>query len=70
VVNYTLFTDALTHSILCPIDGDPFPMSDDGKWLADDSIDFRDSWPEVEKLYEQGKAKAIGVSNFHIKKYI
>jgi diketogulonate reductase-like aldo/keto reductase len=45
------------------------PMeSPDGEWKAHDSITFHDVWAEMEKIYESGRAKAIGVSNFSIKK--
>lgn len=33
-------------------------------WPSEDSID---SWKAMEKLYEQGKIRAIGLSNFHKK---
>ncbi|OCH92194.1 Aldo/keto reductase [Obba rivulosa] len=34
---------------------------------AVDKPTFNDIWAEIEKIYESGKAKAIGVSNFSIK---
>lgn len=38
-------------------------------WVADDSIDFIQTWKQLEKLLETraGKIKAIGVSNFSVK---
>ncbi|KAK7036719.1 hypothetical protein VNI00_011384 [Paramarasmius palmivorus] len=44
----------------------PAPMTKDGK--ADHSIDWLDTWHEMEKLYKAhpDKIKAIGVSNFSI----
>ena len=32
-----------------------------------DRPNFNDVWAEMEKIYESGRAKAIGVSNFSIK---
>ncbi|KIK51149.1 hypothetical protein GYMLUDRAFT_181827 [Collybiopsis luxurians FD-317 M1] len=32
-----------------------------------DKPDFHDNWAQLEKFYEAGKAKAIGVSNFSVK---
>jgi glycerol 2-dehydrogenase (NADP+) len=29
---------------------------------------FNETWAEMEKIYASGKAKAIGVSNFSVKK--
>jgi diketogulonate reductase-like aldo/keto reductase len=45
-------------------------MGPNGSPIADEGVNFMNSWPEVEKLYKAGKAKAIGVSNFHIHKYV
>ncbi|KAF9073067.1 Aldo keto reductase [Rhodocollybia butyracea] len=44
----------------------PAPMTTDGK--ADKSIDWLDTWHEMEKLYKShpDKIKAIGVSNFSV----
>ncbi|ESK84068.1 aldo-keto reductase [Moniliophthora roreri MCA 2997] len=44
----------------------PAPMTKDGK--ADPSIDWLDTWHEMEKLYKAhpDKLKAIGVSNFSV----
>lgn len=39
----------------------------DGDLTPIDKPNFNDTWAEVEKIYESGKAKAIGVSNFSIK---
>ncbi len=30
---------------------------------------FNETWARMEKIYESGRAKAIGVSNFSVKKY-
>ena len=44
-------------------DGDFLPRDSSGK-LVVDPHDLCDIWTEFEKVYEQGLAKAIGVSNF------
>ncbi len=31
---------------------------------------FNETWARMEKIYESGRAKAIGVSNFSVKKYV
>ena len=31
---------------------------------------FNETWADMEKVYESGKVKAIGVSNFSVKKYV
>ncbi|KZF18855.1 Aldo/keto reductase [Xylona heveae TC161] len=43
---------------------DPMPKGPDGKIKIDRSIDFIDTWKEMERLQKSGKAKAIGISNF------
>lgn len=47
-----------------PADADP---EYEGEIKTRDSPTFNETWAEIEKLYESGKAKAIGVSNFSIK---
>lgn len=44
----------------------PAPMTHDGK--ADPSIDWLDTWAEMEKVYQAhpDKVKAIGISNFSV----
>jgi len=32
-----------------------------------DKPDFNEMWADIEKIYESGKARAIGVSNFSVK---
>ncbi|KAG6914337.1 hypothetical protein DXG01_000961 [Tephrocybe rancida] len=41
--------------------------SPDGSWRVVEDVTFHQSWAELEKLLEGGKAKAIGVSNFSVK---
>ena len=31
---------------------------------------FNETWADMEKVYEAGKVKAIGVSNFSVQKYV
>ena len=46
------------------------PKNPDGSYIIDWSITFNQSWEEMEKLLETGKVKAIGISNFSVKKYV
>ncbi|KAF8484364.1 Aldo/keto reductase [Gautieria morchelliformis] len=45
----------------------PMAMKNGRTLGPDDSPTFVDTWKEMEKVYEQGKVKSIGVSNFSIK---
>lgn len=40
----------------------------EGDFIVVDSPTFSETWAEMEKVYEAGKVKAIGVSNFSVKK--
>ena len=42
-------------------------MDENGNLKVNHGVDFRKTWAAVEKVYESGKARAIGVSNFSIK---
>ncbi|KAG5646166.1 hypothetical protein DXG03_004219 [Asterophora parasitica] len=42
-------------------------ISLDGTVKVREDVNFNETWAELEKIYEIGKAKAIGVSNFSIK---
>ncbi|EEB99337.1 hypothetical protein MPER_01001 [Moniliophthora perniciosa FA553] len=44
------------------------PQNPDGTLKTVDYPTFVEVWAEMEKAFEQGKCKAIGVSNFSIKK--
>ncbi|KAF8989691.1 NADP-dependent oxidoreductase domain-containing protein [Cyathus striatus] len=44
-----------------------YPKNSDGSLKVTDSPNFHDAYAEMEKLFKEGKAKAIGVSNFSIK---
>ena len=45
-------------------------MSPEGDNVTLDKPTFNETWAEMEKIYASGKAKAIGVSNFSVKKYV
>ncbi|KAI0638018.1 Aldo/keto reductase [Trametes polyzona] len=49
------------------VEGDPEPKDEQGNLIVVDSPTFNETWAEMEKLYESGRAKAIGVSNFSVK---
>lgn len=49
-------------------DGIPDPEDADGNLIVYDTPIFNETWARMERLYESGKAKAIGVSNFSVKK--
>ncbi|EJC98073.1 reductase AKOR2 [Fomitiporia mediterranea MF3/22] len=40
---------------------------DQGDFIMDDKTTFNQTWADMEKIYESGKVKAIGVSNFSVK---
>ena len=46
----------------------PLPRHPDGSLVMNEKVTFNDSWAEVEKLLQTGKVRAIGVSNFSVKK--
>ncbi|KAI0723129.1 Aldo/keto reductase [Earliella scabrosa] len=48
-------------------ENDPEPKDADGNHIVYDTPIFNETWARLEKLYESGKAKAIGVSNFSVK---
>ena len=39
-----------------------------GHFILDDGVTFNETWAEMEKVYKAGKVRAIGVSNFSVKK--
>lgn len=45
---------------------DFWPKNEDGTYKYDDKFSTLNTWKQMEKVYEQGKIKAIGVSNFSI----
>ncbi|OBZ77030.1 Glycerol 2-dehydrogenase (NADP(+)) [Grifola frondosa] len=45
----------------------PEPLDAEGQTIVVDSPTFNETWAEMEKIYESGRAKAIGVSNFSVK---
>lgn len=46
----------------------PADKPDEGEFIMDDETTFNQTWADMEKAYETGKAKSIGVSNFSVKK--
>ncbi|KAI0650272.1 Aldo/keto reductase [Trametes meyenii] len=48
------------------VEGDPEPVDEDGNLVVLDRPIFNEIWADMEKLYESGRAKAIGVSNFSV----
>jgi diketogulonate reductase-like aldo/keto reductase len=42
------------------------PKNEHGNFTVNESVDIKDTWRELEKLYEEGKLRSIGVSNFSI----
>ncbi|CDO71368.1 hypothetical protein BN946_scf184908.g126 [Trametes cinnabarina] len=57
----------LRVGLLCTIEGVPEPTDEHGDIITTDEWTFTQTWAEMEKLYESGRAKAIGVSNFSVK---
>ncbi|PIL36981.1 transporter [Ganoderma sinense ZZ0214-1] len=43
------------------------PLDKDGQLITYDTPLFNETWARMEKIYEGGRAKAIGVSNFSVK---
>lgn len=43
---------------------DLFPLGEDGK-IAFSSVDYLETWREMEKAVDAGLAKSIGISNFN-----
>ena len=43
------------------------PRNEAGDILVTDSVTANETWAEMEKVHANGKARAIGVSNFSIK---
>lgn len=49
------------------VEGIPEPLDEQGSTICYDTPIFNETWARMEQLYESGKAKAIGVSNFSVK---
>lgn len=49
-------------------ENNPYPRDADGQLITVEKPGFIEAWAEMEKIYASGRAKAIGVSNFSIKK--
>lgn len=50
------------------LDNNPVTMDENGNIKIRRDYHFTQTWAAMEKIYVSGKAKAIGVSNFSIKK--
>ena len=48
-----------------PSEIEMLPLSPEGDLLFDESIDFIDTWKQMEKLLFEKKVNAIGVANFN-----
>ena len=59
--------DTSAHAIS---EGDREPLDEYGDLICYDTPVFNETWTRMEKLYESGRAKAIGVSNFSVKKCV
>lgn len=46
------------------------PKDEEGFYLNADDVTFNQTWADMEKVLHSGKVKAIGVSNFSVKKYV
>lgn len=51
-----------------PDASDIFPDMSDDKWKTVIEPPFNDTWTQTEELLASSKTKAIGVSNFSVKK--
>lgn len=49
-------------------DDNTHPKDANGNLKLNNDYKFTQTWAALEKIYESGRAKAIGVSNFSIKK--
>ena len=49
-------------------DDESFPRDADGKIMVREDYHFTQVWAAMEKILASGKVRAIGVSNFSIKK--
>lgn len=54
-------------SLIPLADDNFFPKDSDGVSKVNNDYHFTQTWAALEKIYESGRAKAIGVSNFSIK---
>ncbi|CAA7260666.1 unnamed protein product [Cyclocybe aegerita] len=64
---YRHIDTAFSYGALEYVEGVLMPKNADGTFRTTESVNFNQSWAEMEKLLETGKVKAIGVSNFSIK---
>ena len=52
------------------LEGNSKPVDANGDLIKDETVTFIEAWAEMEKIVATGKARAIGVSNFSIKKCV
>lgn len=60
----------VTPSISYFLSGYESQKNSDGTWKVTEDVIFPQAWEELEKLFQAGKIKAIGVSNFSVKTYV
>lgn len=63
-----LFNQASVSKLTTSIENGVARQTPDGDLIALDKPTFNDTWVEMEKIYASGRARAIGVSNFSVKK--
>ena len=51
-----------------PREPGPNGEPDQGQYIVDDNSSFNETWADMEKILATGKVKAIGISNFSVKK--
>lgn len=68
IQEYVFRSRNAVHCSSLSIDHDDDVLDEAGDPVTVESPTFNEVWAEMEKIYESGRAKAIGVSNFSPKK--